>query len=288
MADWLQRFLSMPVMDTKNNNMNASRLSATVVGMKLAWRWGVPLVAALALAVLLLSGGNVPVFNWLNGLTSQAPDTLWVHLSLLGDGQMIVLFILPFLGRRPDVVWQYVLAIVLGGIFVHVMKEVFSTPRPPAVLLPGSFHLIGPDLQNNAFPSGHTTTFFILAGLVCLQQANKWLKSLVLLLAILGGLSRIASGVHWPLDVMGAALGGWLVAMATIWLAQHWQAGLNRWMQRIFALLFTGFSIWAVWTLWHYYENVYPGTGWLQLSLLIICLAWSVPGQMHLLNLRRS
>lgn len=274
-------------MDIKNNIMYMSKLF-TVFSMQSAWRWSVPLLAGIGLAVLLLSGGNVPLFYWLNGLMSHVPDTLWVHLSLLGDGQIVVLFVLPFLGRRPEVVWQYVLALLLGGIFVHVMKEIFSTLRPPAALLADSFHLIGPDLQNNAFPSGHTTAFFILAGLVCLQQANKWLKFLVLLLAIFVGFSRIASGVHWPLDVLGAALGGWLIGFATIWLAQQWRIGFNIWTQRIFALLFTGFSVWAVWTLWHHYENVYPRTGWLQISLLIICLVWSVPGQMRLFNLKRE
>jgi len=273
-------------MDTKNNDMR--NLVATTVGLMSSWRWGVPLVAVLSLVILLLSGGNVPVFYWLNGLLSHAPDTLWVHLSLLADGQMVVLFALPFIGRRPEVVWQYVLAIVLGGIFVYGMKEIFSTLRPPAVLLADSFHLIGPDLQNNAFPSGHTTAFFILAGLVCLQQVNKWFKFLVLLLAIFVGFSRIASGVHWPLDVLGAALGGWLLAFVSIWLAQRWRIGFSIWTQRIFALLFSGFSLWAVWTLWHHYGNVYPRTGWLQVSLLIICIAWSVPGQMRLFNLKRA
>lgn len=250
------------------------------------WRWGVPLFALIALLVLLLSGANVPLFYWMNRIMAYASDGLWVHLSLLGDGQVVILFALPFLGRRPDVIWQYVIATVLAGIFVYGMKEVFSTLRPPASLLPGSFHLIGPDLQNNAFPSGHTTAFFVVAGLVSLQRVNSWFKLLVLLLATLVGFSRIASGVHWPLDVLGAAMGGWIVAILSVFLAQYWRFGLNIWVQRLLALILTALSVWAVWTLWHDYAKVYPGTGFLQLTLLMVCLALSVPGQLKLFNLR--
>ena len=249
------------------------------------WRWAVPLFSALALAVLLLRGDNVALFYFMNRIMSYAGDGLWTHLSLLGDGQLVILFVLPFLGRRPDVVWQYLLATLLAGLFVYGMKELFSTLRPPAALLAGSFHLIGPDLQNNAFPSGHTTAFFVIAGLVCLQRINAWLKFLVLLLAILVGFSRIASGVHWPLDVLGAATGGWIVAILAVWLAQHFQIGLNIWVQRAFALILPPFSVWAVWTLWQNYDNVYPGTGLMKVLLLITCLALSVPGHMRLFNL---
>ena len=166
------------------------------------------------------------------------------------------------------------------------MKELFSTLRPPATLLAGSFHLIGPDLQNNAFPSGHTTALFVLAGLVCLQKINMWLKFAMLLLAVLVGFSRIASGVHWPMDVLGAAVGGWLVAITAVWLAQYWRVGLSVVAQRVFALIITPLSIWSVWNLWYYHDKVYPGTGLMQLVFLAAALAFSIPGQLRLFNLK--
>lgn len=256
-----------------------------IVASNSKWRWGVPLFVVLALAVLLLAGGNISLFFWMNSVMSHAGDGLWTHFSLLGDGLTVTLFVLPFIGRRPDVVWQYVLATLLGGIFVHGLKEVFSTLRPPASLIEGSFHLIGPALQNNSFPSGHTTTVFILAGLVCLHRVNAWLKFVALLLAILVGLSRIANGVHWPVDVLGAAGGGWLVAMASIWLGYYWRFGLNVWVQRLFAVIFTPLALWAVWTLWHELDSVYPGTNWMKFSLLAICLALSIKGQLQLFGI---
>ena len=277
----------MHAMNIKTDPTKYSCLPDVIVGANSPWRWSVPLISALALAILLVLGYNVPVFYFMNRMMSHASDGLWTHLSLLGDGLTVMLFVLPFLGRRPDVVWQYVLAILIGGIFVQGLKEVFSALRPPASLLEGSFHLIGPALQNNSFPSGHTTGIFILAGLVCLHRVNFWLKFVALLLAIFVGLSRIANGVHWPVDVLAAAGGGWLIALTVVWLSYYWQAGLNVWAQRLFAVIFTPLSVWAVWTLWHDLESVYPGTNLMKFSLLAICLALSVPGQLRLFSRRR-
>jgi membrane-associated phospholipid phosphatase len=272
---------------------NAAPLSGTIVAFNSPWRWGVPLFAMVALIVLLLVGGNVDLFYFINRLASHASDGLWIHLSLLGDGLLVILLVLPFLGRRPDVVWQYILAWIFAGIFVPVMKESFSSLRPPGSLSLDSFHLIGPALQNNAFPSGHTTAIFVLAGLVCLQRTDElgkfgiWFKFAALLLAVMVGLSRIANGVHWPVDVLGAAMGGWLITIAAVWLAQYWRAGMNVWAQRVFALILTPVSVWAVWSLWQNHDDVYPGTGLMKILLLVVCLALSIPGQLRLFNLRK-
>jgi membrane-associated phospholipid phosphatase len=259
-------------MHVMNSNNNSSRQQ------RLAWLWAVPAFALSAMAVLALADGNVVLFHTLNDTLAHAGDAVWIHLSMIGDGKIAVLFILPFLGRRPDVVWQFVLALILVTLWVQGMKELFSHARPPAMLPLESFHLIGPALQNNAFPSGHTAAIFLLAGLFCVQAANHWLKFAVLSLAVMVGLSRIAIGVHWPMDVLGGALGGWLAAIGAVWLGRYWRAGLNVGAQRGFALFVTPFSVWAVWSLWHDYSDVYPGTDWLKVLMLITCLGMAVPG----------
>lgn len=256
------------------------------VGQQL-WRWGVPLFSLAVLALVAALDDNIELFQAMNRVMSHANDSLWIHLSLVGDGKIAILFLLPFLGRRPDVVWQIILAVVLVTLWVQGMKEIFSHARPPALLPMESFHLIGPALQNNSFPSGHTTSAFLLAGLLCVQRVSNWIKLGALLLAVMIGFSRIASGVHWPMDVLGGAIGGWLVAMAAVWLGQYWRAGLNLWAQRAFALLATPLSVWAVWSLWHDYDDVYPGTGWLKILLLAGCLALSVPGLLRLFKVCR-
>ncbi len=274
-------------MITKTEMTNSPLDPGLIVGWESPWRWSVPLVAGFALVLLLILGKNVELFYFMNRVLSNAPDGLWTHFSLLADGKFIILFVLPFLGRRPDIVWQYILATLIGGLYIQGLKEGFSALRPPASLLEGSFHLIGPALQNNSFPSGHTAAAFILAGIFCLQRVNVSIKFAVLLLAIFVGLSRIANGVHWPLDVLAGAGGGWLVAIVAVWLSRRWRGGMNKRFQQIFALIVTPLSIWAVWSIWQHLDDVYPGTGMMKIVFLATCLGLSLPGQLRLFNLRK-
>ena len=245
------------------------------------WYWGVPLFALLAMLVLQGFGDNSALFLWMNRAMAPAGDMFWSHITILGDSVIAVMFILPFLHRRPDLVWQFVLTAFLAGLGVYLLKDP-DILRPPAVLSPDSFHIIGPALRHVSFPSGHTTTAFLLAGLFCMQQSSAWIKMTVLSLAVMAGLSRIACGVHWPMDVLGGMFFGWMAAAAGIWLGAHWTVGLHLWLQRFFALLFTMVAIWSL----MYYDNAYSGTGLLQYAITIICLALSVPGQIRLFKFR--
>jgi membrane-associated phospholipid phosphatase len=199
----------------------------------------------------------------LNQLLAHAGDAWWSHVTVLGDTSLALMCLLLLIGRRPDLAWQLVLAALFATLWTHGGKEMFSSLRPPAVLHAGTFHLIGYMLEHNSFPSGHTTTVFVLAGLVCAQPWDARYKALALMLATLIGLSRIACGVHWPLDVLGGVFGGWLSALAGIWLAQHWHAGLNVWFQRVLALTMTILVFWSIF----FYDNGFPNT-WLFQSLL--------------------
>jgi membrane-associated phospholipid phosphatase len=241
----------------------------------------VPAFAASALAVLLATGSNIAAFGFLNHLTSQLGDAWWSNVTIMGDASLTLLLILPLLGRYPHLVWQFVLAAIFASLWSQGGKELFSSLRPPSVLPMDSFHLIGPMLEHNSFPSGHTTTIFVLAGLVCMQPLSVRIKSLMLALAVLVGLSRIACGVHWPLDVLGGMLGGWLSAVAGVKLAQHWQAGLNVWFQRVLAVLINALAFWTMFS----YDNGLPGTWLFQFLISIACLAASLKGQYRLFKL---
>jgi membrane-associated phospholipid phosphatase len=246
------------------------------------WKWGVPAFSLIALLALQLSGKNIALFQWLNHSLAYGGDTWWSYLTLCGDTTLALAIILLLLGRRPDLVWQFVLAAIFAALWAHGGKEFFSSYRPPTVLLTGTFHVIGPVLEHNSFPSGHTTTAFVLAGLICLQQVSDRLKTFVLAFAFLVGLSRIACGVHWPIDVLGGMFGGWLSAMLGIALAQRWRVGLNIWFQRVVAVLITGVAFWSMF----YYDSGFANTWLLQFSLTATCLILSLKWQYRLFKLR--
>ena len=237
--------------------------------------------AIVAMTVLYISGDNAALFLWMNSTMATAGDALWSHVTILGDSVIAVMFILPFLHRRPDIVWQFVLSAIIAGLAVYLLKDP-DILRPPAVLDPGSFHIIGPTLRHVSFPSGHTTTAFLLAGIFCMKQNNSRVKMLILSLAVMAGVSRIACGVHWPMDVLGGVLFGWLAAAAGIWLGTSWHFGLNIWAQRFFGIVFTLAAIWSVLN----YDNAYAGTRWMQIVITVTCLGLSISGQIQLFKRR--
>lgn len=246
---------------------------------ELVWRWGVPAFALVAMAVVGIASGNAPLFLALNRAMSPLGDALWSHFTILGDTTLAMMFILPFIGRRPQLVWQLLLGAIIAGLVSRGMKELFDVARPPAVLDPGSFHIIGQALRNVSFPSGHTTTAFAAAALFCLRVARGPLRYLILFMAIMVGLSRIACGVHWPMDVLGGMLIGWLSAMAGIWLGEHWErAGCNVWLQRVLGVLGVGVAVWLIAD----YDNAYPGTRGFQIVLSAFSLAVSLPSLLPL------
>ncbi len=243
-----------------------------------AWVWGVPLIATILLMFLLVTGENIALFKTLNNHMAKFGDLFWGYLTTLGDTSLALMFILPLFGRRPALVWQFFMAAIFATLWSHGMKDLFSSLRPPAILPAESFHLIGPMFEQNSFPSGHTTTIFVLAGLICLQFINNKIKVLMLTLAILVGLSRIACGVHWPVDVLGGVIGGWLSAEAAVWLCPRWTIGMNVWFQRTLALLVTISAGWSI----LFYDSQIPGTRPFLIIMTLICLGLSFKGQYKL------
>lgn len=231
------------------------------------WRYGVPLLAFFGIVVLLLTGKNIALFVFLNTHFAALGDTFWSDATVLGDTTIALLLVLPLLVYKPRWAVQFLLAALLATVYAHGMKALFASLRPPAVLPAEQFHLIGFALQNNSFPSGHTTTIFLLAGWLCMAVLSSGWRLAVLAAALLVALSRIACGVHWPLDVLGGMAGGWLSALAGIELANHWSAfSANRYTPKIVLLCGIALAIWAS----GWYDNNYAGTRGMQIVIAVL------------------
>jgi membrane-associated phospholipid phosphatase len=172
---------------------------------------------------------NHNLFLWLNQAFAALPDWLWSSLTITGHTSMMFalfgFFLLPTF-KRPDLITALFFAAIIGGVASTVVKESFQIPRPPAALTTEQFRLIGHKLELVSFPSGHTLTAFGIGMLLILGlQLRGWRLAIVLALASLIALSRIAVGAHWPLDVLaGAALGaacGWAGWRTALWLHQR-------------------------------------------------------------------
>lgn len=250
-----------------------------------AWsRWGYGSAAVLAALLLLLlaSDGNTALFRLINGAAWPAGDWLWSNITVLGDTMTLLCLLLPFVGRRPDLVWSIMVAVIVVSVLIHGAKLVFDMPRPPYVLDGADLRVIGFRAISGSFPSGHSAAAFAFAGAVCVMRFPLAAKVVVLLAASAVGLSRVAVGIHWPLDVVAGALIGWLGVMLSVWLGQRWPLGLRLPVQRGIAVLLVVAGLYTLWD----YDGGYPLARPLLivLSLVVLALAW--PGLRRLFQRR--
>jgi membrane-associated phospholipid phosphatase len=198
----------------------------------LAWA-GLPIVlAALAAAALLGQGPPAPLFLHINAASAAVPAPVWSFLTLLGDTSILFAVLSPLLLWRPQALMACVAAVPAGGLASVLLKRLFEQPRPAGVLDPAQFQIIGPVLSHHSFPSGHSITAFAVAGALLATlspgagaQRRAWAAAGVLALAAAVGFSRIAVGAHWPLDVVGGALTGWLAGLSGAALVRRWGLG---------------------------------------------------------------
>jgi membrane-associated phospholipid phosphatase len=189
-------------------------------------RW-LGLWALLCLTVgltLLAAGGYQGGFLRINAAASAWPPWVWQWLTSLGDERVPFALSLFFARARPRVFWALVLAALLAAAYSRGLKPLLDLPRPPMVLDPGSFDLIGPGHRRTSFPSGHSVAAGVFFGVLVYYGRLAETRTLLVLLAVLAGLSRVAVGVHWPADVAFGLLGGVLAAWGGARLAARWPA----------------------------------------------------------------
>ena len=246
-------------------------MTATTVDR--SWRspraWLVPVLALLVGAVLVATGANERAFLWLNRLGSQTSDAFWASLTMIGDGTMALALCLVLARRRPDLLRAVVPGALLSTAWSRACKMLLDIPRPPAVLAADAIHIVGPAHHFHSFPSGHATTAFALAALCVLGFRLKAWSVVPVALAALVGISRCVVGVHWPLDVVGGAFGGWLAAVLGFNVAAHLQFGFRPAAQWVIAAAFAGCAA----VLIAGYPSDYPQARWFQRAIGVACLA---------------
>lgn len=197
-----------------------------------AWRaTRIPLVAfflcfaLLALAVVdqapAIGSFNATINALVQGARG-ALDSFFVTITMLGDllpmtALCLVVCAILAIARKWDSLAFFATNVLLAVVCVQALKFIFAVPRPGAetlVPIPGSF----------SFPSAHSFCSLIVFGMIGLLIFRALNRKgvpynvaivpgiILVIFAILIGLSRIYVGVHWPSDV----LGGWL--LAGMWL----------------------------------------------------------------------
>lgn len=238
-----------------------------------SWRsprvWLVPALALLGSATLIATGANERGFLLLNRLAPVTSDALWANITILGDTTVALALGLVLARRRPDLLWAVVPVAVLATVWTRIFKPVLDVLRPPAVLGSDTIHVIGPAYHYNSFPSGHASTAFVLAALCVLGFRLRGWSVVPIAIAALVGISRCAVGVHWPLDVLGGAFGGWLAAALGLRASAQMPFGLRPTAQWVISAALAGCAV----ALMLRYSIDYPQALWFERAIGAACLA---------------
>lgn len=97
-------------------------------------------------------------------------------------------------------------------LFAQIIGVVWPHPRPFMV---GMGHTYLPHVADSSFPSDHLTLLWAVAFSFLLHQRTRMAGIALALLGVPMAWARIYLGVHFPFDMVGAAL----VAIFTAWLA---------------------------------------------------------------------
>jgi len=241
--------------------------------VKSPWYWLVPVVAAMAMIIISVSATNQFLFLLLNSVLYIKSEFIWLNVTLFGDAAIAAVILLPLIWRRPDIIWAALIAGFITAIVVNVGKVYFDLPRPPGVLEASLFHQIGNLFTVKSFPSGHTAAAFSVAAVLILSIQQLPIKIIVLVCAVLVGLSRIAIGAHWPMDVLAGAIVGWLPAIIGIIVARK-----KVFYSKYISLIPLMILIAAVYYLVFVHQRGDAQARIMELFVPIVCLVLAIPG----------
>lgn len=229
----------------------------------------------IAAAVIASQGTNEGVFLWFNAESQVLPAWFWSNMTFVADTLFAVAVIGTVASRAPHMFNTAFVLLITGTAFVHGLKFLLEIPRPPAVLDPDVFNVIGPVVKNHAFPSGHSFTALATAGLIMVYTRSTPCAVAVLVIALVAAASRAAVGAHWPLDILVGSASGLIFAALAKYLteSQWWLQGEK--LERFTAALLTITSVVLI-----FHQSKYPDTQFLSIGggvIATLCLTryWS-------------
>jgi membrane-associated phospholipid phosphatase len=172
---------------------------------------------------------DVEIHEWLMAHRTPALTTVALAVTATGASGLVVpaVLVLSLLAGRGSGLERLLPAVLATGVLLLgiglrlVVSNLVARERPPRADWAGFAH-------GYAFPSGHTTTSALAAGVLIWVASGRLTGGLLTAVtvvlaawAVSVGLTRAYLGVHWPTDV----LGGWLLALTWLSLATALLAG---------------------------------------------------------------
>ena len=158
------------------------------------------------------------VFHSLNQFHHVVMDIFFLWITQFGAFHLAALiFLLTHFSKRKDRWKMMILAILLllatNFVSGSVLKPLFHRARPCEVL-DHVILLYDACPKSGSFPSSHAANIFAIAVFLGSHYPN--CTGFLGLCTILISLSRIYTGVHYPLDILGGAVLG--IVFGFIWI----------------------------------------------------------------------
>ena len=167
----------------------------------------------------------------------------------LGDGLTLVLLSIGLWGigyLRKHKAWQQagidgLVAHGLTGLAVQILKHLIGRPRPRWTHQEAFEY--GPSWQGglDAFPSGHAAASFTVAAVLA-RYFPEW-KGLWYGAALFVGMARVAGGSHFPTDVLGGAVLGFLIGYVWARALKGWRENAVQALPKTLPLMIGGCAL---------------------------------------------
>ena len=169
----------------------------------------------IALTLLIAFDYIIPfdnmIYNLITFNINSYLTTIFKVITFLGSTPFMIfltifLFIIFLIKRKNIQAYLVAGTIILSTIINNIIKIIIRRPRPNVIKLV---------IENSySFPSGHTMAavtmygllFYLIGKMSIKKSLKKILRTFLVILPILIGISRIYLGAHFASDVIGAYL----------------------------------------------------------------------------------
>lgn len=169
----------------------------------------------------IINNFDMSILNFIrDNLTNPFMDKFMTFITYLGDKGLIwiIIGIILLVQKKYRKVG---LVLLLGLLLNAILGEVIIkniVQRPRVFNTYPDIHLIIKGPSSYSFPSGHTASSFVAAGI--LSYYIKDIKYIIYAFASLVAFSRLYLYVHYPTDIIGGIILGTVSAMIVIQLTK--------------------------------------------------------------------
>jgi len=173
---------------------------------------------------------NRDIFLFINSFTGQSHLLDMIFISFAKGMPylfiMIEVYLYFFAKRKNEAIYAF-FSVIVALLLNQIISLLYYHNRP---FVDGVGTLLIKHSPDSSFPSDHTTFLFAIAFSLLLSKIR--LSSLLLVFALIGGLARVFVGVHYPFDILGGVLTGFLGA-GFIYIIRDRVQIVNRFIMRL-------------------------------------------------------